>query len=242
MKIQLISDLHIDHGNTIEGIFESNCDCLVIPGDVFPGPKVYNELVQIKKYHVSDPSIIFVPGNHEYYGYSKEYMDNALSEMNYIDGIHILNRSVVEIDGITFIGSTGWWDSSNGPITKQCIYSMNDFRLIKDIKENGYGVNWGIGDRQFFENELSHSTNTTVCVSHMGPTKKSHPKFQNSLLNTLFQNDWKYMIEKYQPTLWLYGHTHEYMDYHVGNTRCVCNPYGYPNEYNKYFSKFVIEI
>lgn len=38
------------------------------------------------------------------------------------------------------------------------------------------------------------------------------------------------LIEKYQPTLWIHGHTHEKADYMIGNTRIVSNPRGYNRE------------
>ena len=36
------------------------------------------------------------------------------------------------------------------------------------------------------------------------------------------------IIEKYQPCLWVYGHTHECDDQMIGKTRIVSNQLGYP--------------
>ena len=36
------------------------------------------------------------------------------------------------------------------------------------------------------------------------------------------------IIEEYEPNLWIYGHTHECHDEHVGNTRIISNQRGYP--------------
>jgi hypothetical protein len=35
------------------------------------------------------------------------------------------------------------------------------------------------------------------------------------------------LIQRYQPELWVYGHTHESCDYFVGKTRLISNPLGY---------------
>ncbi|MGH8196257.1 MAG: hypothetical protein ACREQ8_17955 [Woeseiaceae bacterium] len=39
------------------------------------------------------------------------------------------------------------------------------------------------------------------------------------------------LIEQFQPTLWIHGHTHEPSDYELFRTRVVCNPRGYPGEH-----------
>jgi hypothetical protein len=36
------------------------------------------------------------------------------------------------------------------------------------------------------------------------------------------------VIEKYQPNLWVYGHTHECDDQMLGSTRIISNQRGYP--------------
>jgi hypothetical protein len=37
------------------------------------------------------------------------------------------------------------------------------------------------------------------------------------------------VIEKYQPNLWVYGHTHECDDQMLALTRIISNQRGYPN-------------
>jgi Icc-related predicted phosphoesterase len=44
------------------------------------------------------------------------------------------------------------------------------------------------------------------------------------------------LIATKQPMIWTHGHTHESADYMIGQTRLVCNPYGYVDaETNKNF-------
>lgn len=245
MKIQIISDLHLEFKNDISQVLHCTCDMLIIAGDVLPGPKVFNQLTQIYKFHKSKPRIIFIPGNHEYYGYSKHELDTSFETFDYMDDIYILNNHIVEFvnDDLTILGGTGWWDESNGKIGFNHVQSLNDFKLIKDIYDNDRGIEWGKECRTFFEEGLECvTTDKVICVSHNGPTKKSHPKYHGSHLNTLFQNDWKDLIEYYQPDYWIYGHTHEYMDYKVDKTRCICNPMGYPREPNEFYPSLTIEI
>jgi Icc-related predicted phosphoesterase len=42
------------------------------------------------------------------------------------------------------------------------------------------------------------------------------------------------IIIKHQPTLWVYGHTHECDDQRVGQTRIVSNQLGYPDSSGGY--------
>lgn len=31
---------------------------------------------------------------------------------------------------------------------------------------------------------------------------------------------------------WIFGHTHEQIEYSEHNVKCLCNPFGYPKELN----------
>jgi Icc-related predicted phosphoesterase len=72
----------------------------------------------------------------------------------------------------------------------------------------------------------------TVVITHHLPALKSiAPRYANDPLNPAFASRLEDMIERYQPTLWIHGHTHEPCDYELSRTRVVCNPRGYPGEY-----------
>jgi hypothetical protein len=45
------------------------------------------------------------------------------------------------------------------------------------------------------------------------------------------------LIEKYQPALWVYGHTHECDDQTIGQTRIISNQLGYPDPYGGFECK-----
>ena len=46
-------------------------------------------------------------------------------------------------------------------------------------------------------------------------------------INACFVSDLADRIARWQPALWLHGHTHDSFDYRLGATRVVCNPRGY---------------
>jgi Icc-related predicted phosphoesterase len=63
-------------------------------------------------------------------------------------------------------------------------------------------------------------------------------------LNPAFASGLEDVIEKYQPDLWIHGHTHVPCDYELCGTRVVCNPRGYPNEISSdgFAPDLVVEI
>jgi Icc-related predicted phosphoesterase len=58
-------------------------------------------------------------------------------------------------------------------------------------------------------------------------------RYANDALNPAFASRLEGMIERYQPALWIHGHTHDPCDYKLFRTRVVCNPRGYPGEYGR---------
>src|SRR6185295_12942775 len=68
----------------------------------------------------------------------------------------------------------------------------------------------------------------TVVVTHFAPARGSiAARFAGSPLNACFVSDLEPQIRRWQPALWLHGHTHDSFDYRIGATRVVANPRGY---------------
>lgn len=77
-------------------------------------------------------------------------------------------------------------------------------------------------------------------VTHHLPHPRSiHPKYRGSGLNRFFLHDVSPIVENAGAALWVHGHTHSSFDYMAGETRVVCNPFGYaancPGEPNREF-------
>lgn len=250
--IQIVSDLHAEFMipmSIYDTIASCPADFLIVAGDLGNSNTICRDLValmdSIQKSDYPNKKVIYVPGNHEYYKSYKYKVDAKLKEIN-IDNLYILIQDVVTIDGITFIGATGWWDESSYPITDKCIYGMNDFAMIADIGEHNNGIDWGKEAYIFFKNNLEiHKNKPVICISHNGPSLASIPnRFMGSPLNACFSNNWHHLMENYTPRLWAHGHTHDSFDYNVNLTRVICNPYGYFEfEPNKQYNPWkIVEI
>ena len=233
MRIQYVSDLHLEFGGSevIDQIGECESDCLVLAGDV----SVHKNIAQAIRciYEVSKKPVIFVPGNHEYYDTSRKFQDEHFRNAWKTDpDVHYLNEGCLRLDGVVFIGATGWWDESYGPVkTKQVLNGMSDFSAIADIEAADWGVSWGKQAHRFFQQELERCSSLNskiVCISHNAPTRMSVlPHYDEHYLNACYANDWLHFLQDYKPDLWIHGHMHDTLDYCVSNTPVICNPRGY---------------
>jgi hypothetical protein len=60
-------------------------------------------------------------------------------------------------------------------------------------------------------------------------------RFRNDPMSPAFSSDLEALMMRYQPDLWIHGHTHDSFDYQIGRTRVICNPAGYSYEPNPEF-------
>lgn len=84
--------------------------------------------------------IVYVFGNHEFYGSSIERERHLARQYAAVSGIHLLDDSEVTIDAVRFVGGTLWtdYDLYSGGDDIERAYSMhqaylgiNDHRRIK---------------------------------------------------------------------------------------------------------------
>jgi hypothetical protein len=81
----------------------------------------------------------------------------------------------------------------------------------------------------------------TAAVSRHAPSARSlDPRFGDNPVNAGFACALESLIERLQPATWIHGHVHRVVDYMVGSTRLVCNPRGYPDEFDNGFDPGLI--
>ena len=148
---------------------------------------------------------------------------------------HFLRPGQVEIDGVLFTGGTLWTNFMDNPISQGvCGRMINDFRQIKNFRtRDAYDIYYKHLEhiKHSYENRGNRKV---VVVTHFLPARECvAPRWRSGdLLNDYFANDLGSMIAEMQNTTWLFGHTHDAMDFQLGNTRMVCNPHGYYNAMN----------
>ncbi|MBI4031109.1 MAG: metallophosphoesterase [Proteobacteria bacterium] len=141
-----------------------------------------------------------------------------------------------------FFGGTMWMDFNGGDFLSMepARQQMNDFQLIRAVDgERLTPAHTVEFHRQFvdrltawFEKGLS---GPRVVISHHAPVINPNTQYRGSPLMPAFNSlDMIKIIEKYQPALWVYGHTHECDDQMIGDTRIISNQLGYPRQPSGY--------
>jgi hypothetical protein len=238
MKIRLLSDLHTEFRlpyKTAQFAEYRGEDVLVLAGDIASGS---TNTMDVIKFFLDQgfPKVVYVPGNHEYYGSSIKHFDDKLLDFcERTRNAHFLRPGQVEIDGVLFTGGTLWTNFMDNPISQSvCGRMINDFRQIKNFRtRDAYDIYYKHLEhiKHSYENRGNRKV---VVVTHFLPARECiAPRWRGGeLLNDYFANDLGSMIAEMQNTTWLFGHTHDAMDFMLGTTRLVCNPHGYYNAMN----------
>ncbi len=242
-----ISDLHFDHwgkSRILEAMkqklsyIQQPPIALVIAGDLMCGTtkEISEVLLEIKSW--IDYPIIFVCGNHEYYGQNfREENDkrNLVSRMLDTQDIHWLESSYVQLEGVTFVGGAGWIDGSWYDIHNLEAFGkypdlqlLNDFRYITHYDETKI---LGQCCRNFIRQTVKEAESPVVAITHTMPIPSLiHPMYAGQDLNFAFANNWIDLFDG-QIHSWICGHSHcGSVEKTYNETRICMNPIGYPGE------------
>ena len=108
LKIQVLSDLH-EEFRTSTRIDQITGDVLVLAGDIDcgrAGLERYGELAT----WFPGTKVLYVPGNHEFYGFEWNATLRELRATADRLGVHLLARDSVIINDVRFLGATLWTD------------------------------------------------------------------------------------------------------------------------------------
>jgi len=227
MKIRILSDLHNEFLREPRAMPRvSDADVVVLGGDIDVGTR---GLEWARQTFVS--RIIYVPGNHEYYGLDFDETRARLHEAAALHGIDLLDPGAVEIDGVAFIGATCWTDFElfGEPDREMSIAwkELNDFQVIKKFSPVR-ALDLHREERAFIARHLEATRGKRrVVVTHHLPSLKSvSERYREDRLSAAFASDLDAIIERERPALWIHGHTHDSVDFRIGETRVICNPGG----------------
>ena len=131
MKIQLLSDLHLEANPGFMPSPAPGADVLVLAGDIgsyqarsaltASGDTDFG-LARFSPLHGWPTPVLFVPGNHEYDGLDFDAAHARLQDSCARLGIHWLEREVLQLGGVRFVGTTLWADfDALGPMASQAL-------------------------------------------------------------------------------------------------------------------------
>lgn len=245
MKLQIVSDLHYNWKYK-----DQSADVLLIAGDFGNG---LAELIRLMK-NITDIPVFFVLGNHDHYNeVHQDVVPIVRKTCEWYPNWHLLENDIIIHKGVRFVGTTLWTDCggpANQWFVKQAIKQWPDFQYIKyrdgDIIRKKQ-VEDMYPDFKEAEKFLKFAINEpfdgkTVVMTHFGMTPRAcHPRYVGQITNHYFHTDLEYLMGK-ENYLFVQGHTHDFYDMMIGDSRLVCNPVGYGKENTGYTGDLVIEI
>lgn len=143
MKLLVLSDLHLELGTSLTMPIGLDYDAVVLAGDIHsPGHKAVNWAQRESTF--GGRPVILVAGNHEFYNCTMDVEFEQMMSAAAGSNVHLLNRNVVVIGGVRFVGCVLWTDfqlgveepdgsvvSNVGRALAEAARCMNDFRLIE---------------------------------------------------------------------------------------------------------------
>ncbi|MBV1788229.1 metallophosphoesterase family protein [Marinobacterium sp. D7] len=241
MRLRILSDLHIEHFRQGRSLPEAAADVVILAGDIHSG----SSGIEWAARQFPDQPVLYVPGNHEYYGYSMPALRAELQAEAKRLGIRLLDNTSVVIDGVKFLGTTLWTDfalyadsaDENAELTyAKALAVMPDFSII----EQPEGLVFTPEESQrlhrvairWLEQALSVPfAGPKVVISHHAPLAACiPPRYQGDILSPAFASRLSQLMGR--AALWIHGHVHEPVDLECRGTRIIANPGGYPNEFD----------
>ena len=241
MRIQILSDIHLefhhDGGRSfIADLDPEGVDVLVLAGDICAWHQLEATLPDFCDRY---PEVVYVYGNHELYGASFPHVRGLVGRLeSSVENLHILDSALLEIGGVRFVGTTLWFPFRSDNIAYE--RNISDFQRIDGLRAHVYDEHERA--TRFLVDNVHKGD---VVITHHLPTFRSvPPRYKSDPLTRFFVSPMDDLIRHRRPALWVHGHSHDSADYLHGDTRVVCNPFGYIGyELNERFvEKMVVEV
>ena len=222
---------------------------LIIAGDIGHYNHQNIQLLKIlqKLYY---KHIICVLGNHDYFlldeSIQKEYDYNSFNKANELKklinsepNLYCLDGDVIEIEGIRFGGAMSWYTQAY----------IKEYFLDTSIKAiNNDWQQYNADSKYIFSEKITNFDDMynielpkikavydscDIMITHINPSFK-HEHIDSSYLNdknnTFFTSNMHRYLANGSMKYWVFGHTHDTIEYEYEGVKCICNPMGYPSE------------
>ena len=164
-----------------------------------------------------------------------------MRELTNGSNVHLLERDTFVLDDVTFLGTTLWTDfnilGQKSSTKKYAAARINDYKKIyfgskKTLFETADAEEEFRKNVEWLDETVPNvETKKTVILTHFAPSMDSVPEeFHDDILSGGFASNLEERIHKWKPKVWIHGHLHTSYNYHIGDTRIVANPRGYPKE------------
>ena len=255
MRIQLLSDLHLESNPGFRAEPAAGAQLLVLAGDIGsyqprPGGTCMTEpdwglqrFSPLPQYAGWPTPVLYVPGNHEYDALDFDQAHAGLRAACERLGIVWLEREQWLWQGVRFIGATLWSDYdalAQGPdLATRLRQREKAFRAANFYLTKMKGQRQGrlfdaaamreeaLASQDWLRQALAQPhAGPTVVVTHFAPSLRSaDPRYGLTPGTAGFCNALDDWLAL--ADVWMHGHLHCPHDYRVGACRVVANPLGY---------------
>jgi hypothetical protein len=264
MRIQLFSDLHLERDPGFVPHIAPDTDVVILAGDIgsyqshsrLPGDDFGLARFSPRRPDAPSARVLFIPGNHEFDGLDYDEAYARLRAVCVELGIEWLDREVLLIDHVRFVGTTLWADFDalavqQGDITRQLQARNKAFRAANYYLSKNTTLKAGqlVLAEQMREMSLDCQAwlrsvldtpfdGVTAVVTHFAPSLRSaDPRYGMAPGTAGFCNAMDPLFGG--ADLWMHGHLHCANDYvaegvhddgRAWSCRVVANPLGYANK------------
>lgn len=235
MRIRVYSDLHLEF-SPFETPPNEGIDVVILAGDI----DVKGRGIAFAKRFPCP--VVYVPGNHEYYGGAIPRLTERFKTAAAGTNVHVLDGDGVLINGTRFLGTSLWTDwRGNGTMDPSLAMEharagMSDYKRIRVSPTFGRlrpqdTLKWHARARTWLAAQLDETHDgPTVVVTHHAPTLKGcTPADASTPLLAAYASDLEPLMGP-KVDAWIFGHTHFAFDEVIQGTRVISNPRGYPGE------------
>ena len=240
MKLRIFSDLHLEFSAYTP--LHAEADAVILAGDIATGMTAFPWAADM--FGGGGP-VIYVPGNHEFYGSHMErwYAEAALraDEHGVLLGDMLSHRLDKPGEApVRVLGATLWTDFAvfgAGRVRECGILTQQALHDYRAIGYQGRVLRWedtkAIHERTlaWLEQECRKAAaagEKVVVVAHHAPSiRSSAPHYARDLVTAGFASNLEAFIAEHVD-LFVHGHMHNSSDYRVGRCRVIANPRGYP--------------
>ncbi|NML46329.1 metallophosphoesterase [Ramlibacter sp. G-1-2-2] len=234
MKLHILSDLHLSQAGFAPPA--TDADLVILAGDIARPPEAVAWARSLGK------PVLYVPGNHEFYGGS---LDGTVAQLRALcagSDVHLLHEDEFRWEGVRFLGTTLWTDfelfgdeAQRAAAEEAASRFMRDFQRIR-VSDGAPALLTPRDSAAMFDRHAAWLAQrldqpfdgATVVITHHAPSPRSvHPRFEGSPVNACFVSRAEHLLGGGRAALWVHGHTHDSFDYLVDGTRVLCNPRGY---------------
>lgn len=232
-------------------ILQKGGDVLVVAGNIGHDNDRNIRVLKLIREVFGYRHILCVLGNHDYYlpdpGASGSYRNDSrlrAAEMRDLidaeEGMRCLDGEVVEIGGVRFGGCDSWYDATyierhfpkgNREETEAYVSrfwekTMSDADYLRGVDRRAFAAAEKEKIRRICRK-------VDVMITHVNPSiEKEHvpARWREMETTGYFTFDGTEFLESGSMKYWIFGHTHERMEYEAYGVKCLCNPMGYPDE------------